>query len=311
MEEKLDIIAIGESLVELSTDEKLKDAECLHKYFGGDALATAVTAVRLGSKVGFITKLGNDAFKDFLLDGWKHEGLDISQVSFTDERNGLYLIARPSYQEKEFAFYRKKTAPVKLSVDDISENYLGSAKIIYSTGITQSLSLSARDAVKRSFALAKEMQLLTAYDPNFIAAISSIDEAREYFDEVISSVDILFMSAKHDMPILGIESIDAAVKYLWDKGVAAVVVKSGQDKGYYTGYNGNISFTEFYTSDVSDTTCSGDVFNGAFLHGITHGCSAIEATKLASIAAGLQAQGIGAIKSIPYHDDVYSVFKGA
>ena len=47
------------------------------------------------------------------------------------------------------------------------------------------------------------------------------------------------------------------------------------------------------------------------LHGITHGCSTIEATKLASIAAGLQAQGIGAIKSIPYHDDVYSVFKGA
>ena len=103
MEETLDIIAIGESLVELSTDEKLKDAECLHKYFGGDALATAVTAVRLGSRVGFITKLGNDAFKDFLLDGWRHEGLDISQVSFADERNGLYLIARPSYTEKEFA----------------------------------------------------------------------------------------------------------------------------------------------------------------------------------------------------------------
>ena len=311
MEEKLDIIAIGESLVELSTDEKLKDAECLHKYYGGDALATAVTAVRLGSKVGFITKLGNDAFKDFLLDAWKNEGLDISQVTFSNERNGLYLIARPSYMEKEFAFYRKKTATAKLASDDISENYLGSAKVIYSTGITQSLSLSARDAVNRSYELAKNMQILTAYDPNFITAVSSIDEAREYFDEVISNIDILFMSARHDLPLLGIESIDAAIKYLWDKGVSTVVVKSGQDKGYYTGYNGAVSFTEFYTSDVSDTTCSGDVFNGAFLHGLTHGCSAIEATKLASIAAGIQAKGIGAIKSIPYHDEVYSVFKGA
>ena len=154
------------------------------------------------------------------------------------------------------------------------------------------------------------MQLLTAYDPNFIKAISSLDEAREYFDDVISNIDILFLSAKHDMPILGIESIDAAIKYLWDKGVSTVVVKSGQDKGYYTGYNGNIAFTEFYTLDVSDTTCSGDVFNGAFLHGLTHGCSPIEATGLASIAAGMQAKGIGAIKSIPYHDEVYSVFKG-
>lgn len=310
MEEKLDIIAIGESLVELSTDEKLKNAECLHKYFGGDALSTAVTAVRLGSKVGFITKLGCDAFKDFLLDGWRSEGLDISQVTYAEERNGLYLIARPSYREKEFAFYRKKTAPAKLSVDDISEDYLSSAQIVYSTGITQSLSLSARDAVKKSFESARNMHILTAYDPNFISAVSSLEEAREYFDDVVSDVDILFMSAKHDMPVLGIESVDAAIKYLWDKGVSTVVVKSGIDKGYFTGYNGNVSFTDFYTFDVADTTCSGDVFNGGFLHGITHGCTAVEATKLASIAAGIQAKGIGAIKSIPYHDEVYSVFKG-
>lgn len=310
MDEKLDIIAIGESLVELSTEEKLKDAECLHKYFGGDALATAVTAVRLGSKVGFITKLGNDAFKDFLLEGWKEEGLDISQVTFANERNGLYLIARPSYLEKEFAFYRKKTAPAKLSVEDISEEYISNSKVVYSTGITQALSLSAREVVKKSLELAHNMQLFAAYDPNFISSVSTLEEAREYFDEVISNVDILFMSAKHDLPILGIESIDASIKYLWDKGVSIVVIKSGLDKGYYIGYNGNITFIDFYTTDVSDTTCSGDVFNGAFLHGITHGCPPIESTRLASIAAGIQAKGIGAIKSIPYHDEVYSIFKG-
>ncbi len=310
MDEKLDIIAIGESMVELSTDEKLKDAECLHKYYGGDALAAAVAAVRLGSRVGFITKLGNDAFKEFLLDSWKSEGLDISQVTLSDERNGLYLIARPNFREKEFAYYRKKTAPAKLSIDDISENYIQNSKIVYSSGITQSLSLSAREVVKSCFKSAHDMHLLTAYDPNFNSSVFSLEDAKEYFDEVISDVDILFMSAKHDVAILGIESIDAAIKYLWDKGVSIVVIKSGNDNGYYTGYNGTISFTKFYTNDVSDTTCSGDVFNGGFLHGMTHGCTPLEATQLASIVAGLQAKGIGAIKSIPFHDEVYSIFKG-
>ena len=33
MEDKLDIITIGESLVELSAEEKLKDAEYLYKYY--------------------------------------------------------------------------------------------------------------------------------------------------------------------------------------------------------------------------------------------------------------------------------------
>ena len=105
MGEKMDIVAIGESLVELSTDDKLETAECLHKYFGGDVLAAAVAARRLGSKVGFITKLGNDAFKDFLISGWNNEGLDISQVSYADERNGLYFIARHTFDEKEVAYY--------------------------------------------------------------------------------------------------------------------------------------------------------------------------------------------------------------
>lgn len=310
MNEKLDITVIGEGLVELSTDNSLKNAECLQKYYGGDVLATAVAAKRSGSKVGFITKLGDDAFKDYLLESWKNEGLDVSNVTLTNERNGLYLIARPNYSHKEFAYYRKKIAPAKLSVDDISADYIENSKIIYASGITQSLSVSAREAVRKSFELAHEFGNQTAYDPNFIPEISSADDAKEYFEEIIHNTDILFMSTKRDFELLGIESVDTAIKLLWDRGVSIVVVKSSHDNGYYTGYNGNISFTEFYTHDVVDTTCSGDAFNGGFLHAVLHGLNTIEATRFASIVAGLQAKGIGAIKSIPYGEQVYSIFKG-
>ena len=65
MDEKLDIITIGESLIELSSDTSLSSTECLHKYYGGDALTTAIAALRLGSRVGFITRVGNDVFKDY------------------------------------------------------------------------------------------------------------------------------------------------------------------------------------------------------------------------------------------------------
>uniref|UniRef100_UPI00402988B3 PfkB family carbohydrate kinase n=1 Tax=Candidatus Scatousia sp. TaxID=3085663 RepID=UPI00402988B3 len=88
MDEKLDIIAIGESLIELSSNTKLCCADSLHKYYGGDALATAIAALRAGSRVGFITRVGNDVFKDFLMDSWQSEGLDISQVKLSNEQNG-------------------------------------------------------------------------------------------------------------------------------------------------------------------------------------------------------------------------------
>ena len=68
MEEKLDIIAIGECLIELSSNAKMSDAECLYKYYGGDTLAAAIAALRMGSKVGFISRVGNDAFKGIATD---------------------------------------------------------------------------------------------------------------------------------------------------------------------------------------------------------------------------------------------------
>ena len=124
MEEKLDIIAIGESLVELSSEERLSNSQCLYKYYGGDTLVCAITAQRLGAKVGFITRVGNDAFRDFLMDSWQAEGLDISQVKVAEEPNGLYIIATPPNSEPELIYYRKKIAPSKLSIEDVTEDYI-------------------------------------------------------------------------------------------------------------------------------------------------------------------------------------------
>jgi len=310
MEETIDIITIGESLIELSSDNTLAEAECFHKYYGGDTLVTAVAASRLGAKVGFITRVGNDPFKDYLLDSWTSEGLDISQVKISNEPNGFYFISGPSVDNKEYLYYRKKVAQSKLSIDDISQDYISMAKVVYTSGITQSVSLSSKAAVAQTFEFAKSNKILTAYDPNYSQTIHTPEAAKENFNDIIENTDILFMSTKYDTgSILDLDSTDNIIKNLWDKGVNIIVLKSGEKGGYYTGYNGTISFTEFYTHDVIDTTCSGDAFNGAFLYGITHGYSPFEASKLSSIVAGLQAKGIGAVKSIPYAKEVFSVME--
>jgi len=308
--ENLDVIAIGESLVEFSSDIKLSDAECLHKSYGGDALAAAVTVQRLGGHAGFITRVGEDCFKDFLIKNWQDEGLDISHVRTAPDTNGIYITARPASGVKEVVYHRKKTASAKLSIDDIEPDYLASTKIVYSSGLTQALSISAKEAVAYAFRTAKELGIQTAYDPNFYPDILNVQEAKENFDEVITNVDIAFMSTRRDtVDILELDSPEHVIKKLWDFGVGIVVVKSAAEGGYYTGYNGNIAFTEFYIKDIADTTCTGDVFNGAFLYAITHSLTPFEAAKLASITAGLQVERLGAIKSIPRADEVYPIFE--
>lgn len=310
IDKSLDIITIGESLIELSSNQKLEDAECLHKYYGGDSLVVAVAASRLKSKVGFITCLGNDVFKQFLVKSWEKEGLDTSFVTCTDENNGIYFVARVAGEGKEFAHYRKKIAPAKLSIDNINEDYIKSAKIVYASGVTMSLSIQAREAVKKAFEVAKENGILTAYDPNFSKLLSSEEEAKEYIAEILPLTDILFISENNDIRSLyELESVDQAIKRLTDYGIDTIIVKSSKDKGYYVNNNQNTLFVPFYTETTVDTTSSGDAFNGAYLHSITSGYSPAESAKIASIAAGLQAQGIGAIKSVPYYNEVFGIYK--
>ena len=305
MEQKIDIAVIGECLIELSANGTLADTSTLNKYFGGDTVTTAVTIARLGGNVTYLTKVGNDGFSEFILSSLKKENIDTSLIKSNDEQNGMYILSRTP-ESKELLYYKRKTAATKLSVEDIDEECIKKLKLIYSTGVVQSLSAGARELVRESFRIAKENDVLTAYDPNYTSCFMNSTDTKECFEEIVDYTDIIFLSLKNDAARLyDVSSMDKVVKYFWDRGIKIVVVKSHIDNGYYTGYNGDISFTEFYnTARAIDTTASGDVFNGGFLYALTKGYTPSDAVKFAAVVSGLQTQNYGAIQAIPYKDAV-------
>ena len=305
MEPKVDIAIIGECLIELSSNGTLADTSTLNKFFGGDTVTTAVAVARLGGKVTYVTNVGNDGFSEFILSSLQKEHIDTSLIKSNEEQNGMYIVSRTP-EKKELLYYKRKTAATKLSIDDLNEDCIKKLKLVYSTGVVQSLSASSRELVHNAFKLAKENDVLTAYDPNYTSCFMNSTDTKEYFEEIVDYLDIIFLSLKNDAERLyDVDSIDKVMNYFWDKGVKIVVVKSHIDNGYYTGYKGDISFTEFYnTSKAIDTTASGDVFNGGFLYVITNGYAPAEATKFASVVSGLQTQNFGAIQSIPYINTV-------
>ncbi len=304
-QQKTDIAIIGECLIELTSNGSLAESSTLNKYFGGDTVTTAVAVSRLGGKVSYITKVGNDGFSEFIISSLKKENIDTSLIKTNDEQNGMYIIAN-KLDKKELLYYKRKTAATKLSIEDLSDEYIKSLKLIYSTGIVQSLSASSRELVRESFRIARENEIITAYDPNYTSCFMSSSDTKELLEEIVEYTDIIFLSLKGDaVRLYEVDSIEQIMKHFWDKGVKIVVIKSHIDNGYYTGYNGNISFTEFYnTAKAVDVTASGDVFNGGFLYAITNGYQPNDASKFASIVSGLQTQNYGAIQSIPYLKNV-------
>lgn len=305
MEQKIDIAIIGECLIELSANGSLADTSTLNKYFGGDTVTTAVAIARLGGNVTYLTKVGNDGFSDFIISSLQKEKIDTSLIKTNEEQNGMYIVSH-TLENKEVLYYKRKTAATKLSIEDISEETIKKLKMVYSTGVVQSLSASSRELIKETFRLAKENDVLTAYDPNYTSCFMNSEDTKEYFEDIEGLVDIIFLSLKNDaVKLYEVESIDKVMNYLWDRGVKTVVVKSHVDNGYYVGYNGDISFTEFYnTQKAIDPTASGDVFNGGFLHALSNGYTPLDAAKFASVVSGLQTQNYGAIQSIPYKETV-------
>ena len=305
MEQKVDIAIIGECLIELSANGSLADTSTLNKYFGGDTVTTAVAVARLGGRVTYLTKVGNDGFSEFIISSLKKENIDTSLITTNEEQNGMYIVSH-TLDNKEVLYYKRKTAATKLSVEDFSEENIRKLKLVYSTGVVQSLSASSRELVRESFRVAKANDVMTAYDPNYTSCFMDSDDTREYFEEIIDYTDIIFLSLKNDaVKLYDVESVDKIMQYMWDRGVKIVVIKSHIDNGYYTGYNGDITFTEFYNSTKAiDTTASGDVFNGGFLYAVTNGYTPSDAVKFASVVSGLQTQNYGAIQAIPYIDTV-------
>lgn len=305
MEQKIDIAIIGECLIELSANGTLADTATLNKYFGGDTVTTAVAIARLGGSVTYLTQVGNDGFSEFILSALQKENIDTSLIKTNEEQNGMYVVSH-TMDQKEVLYYKRKTAATKLSVEDITEDTIKKLKMVYSTGVVQSLSASSRELIRETFRIARENDVITAYDPNYTSCFMNSFDTKEYFEEIIGMSDIIFSSLKNDsIRLYDMDSAEKIINYYWDRGVKIAVVKSHVDNGYYTGYRGNIDFTEFYnTQKAIDTTASGDVFNGGFLYAITNGYTPSDASKFAAVVSGLQTQNYGAIQAIPYRDAV-------
>jgi 2-dehydro-3-deoxygluconokinase len=311
----MDCLVIGEPLIELYSDESLSEATSLSRSFGGDVLNTAVTLTRMGSSAGLVTRWGADPFSAALQKAIKKEGIGLvalkegGKETLKDNggKTGIYVVQQNGVnQEPTFWYHRNNTAAALLKASDITPAMIQGLKMVYATGVTLALSESARKAVIKAFTLAREYGVMTAFDPNFRATLwPSKDAAFDAFTQILPYVDIVFPTFPNDVtPFFDLlQRPHQVIEYFWVKGIRLVVVKAGAN-GCYIGYHKQIEHVPATEVRAADTTGAGDVFNGAFLHGMMHQIPLVDCARLANTAAGLSVQRRGTFESIPQRDAV-------
>jgi 2-dehydro-3-deoxygluconokinase len=306
-----DIISLGESMVELFSEEPIARAGSFRKAVGGDALNTLVAAARLGASTGFVTRVGDDPFAPFLLESWRAEGIDVSHARLVEGFNALYFISLLPGGEREFTYYRHGSAASTMTPADLDPTYIGGARVLHVSGISQAISPSCREIVLAGVRLARERGVLVSYDPNLRRKLwPSLDDARSAVQEVLAYADIVLPSAPEEMTdLLDVGSAKEGIERLWAAGVSTVAVKLGE-RGCLLGCDGRvIAIPPFVPETVVDSTGAGDAFDGAFLHGVVCGLSPEEAARLAVVCAGLSLRSRGAIGGLPYREEAYAAWR--
>jgi 2-dehydro-3-deoxygluconokinase len=318
----LDLIAVGECMVELWADQPLGKAETLRRSFGGDVLNALVMAARLGDRTGFVTLVGQDAFGPSLLEAWQSEGVDTRQCRQAAANNGLYFISLRADGEREFWYCRQGSAASLLSPDDIDGAYVAGAGVLLLSGVTQAISETAQAATLHAATLARERGTVVAYDPNYRAALWSkrapaeregkgvgLDLARRAFDEIAPHVDVLLASAPDDVVLWGSENeaLEAAARAAVGRGFAVVGLKAGGNGAYLATAPGSATSVAcahvpaFERADVRDTTGAGDAWNAGLLHGLSCGATAMESARFANRLAACKIAFRGAV---PPRDEI-------
>lgn len=299
----LDLIGIGECMVELRSDGPLGEADTLRRSYGGDVLNSLVGAARAGSRCGFITRVGNDPFGPGMRQAWQAEGLDLSHAPLVDGENGVYFISLLPGGEREFTYRRAGSAASTLSPQDIAPDYIASARTLLLSGITQAISGSAQAATLQAAKIAQQRGVVVAYDPNYRprlwAARGGLDAARAALREVLPYTNILLPSFPADMPLLDdTERTPTELVAAWQalKPGLQVALKAGEDGVFMT--DGSRIPAEVVTQ-VLDTTGAGDAWNGAYLHAVGQGQSPARAAAFAHRAAAYAIGHRGAVPPAP------------
>ena len=261
---------------------------------GGKGANQAVAAARLGGKVTFITKRGNDLFGNQAVGLLMREGIDIQHVvKDLDFPSGVALITVDSTGENSIVVAPGSNA--NLLIEDIPPE-------IFETGKFEILLLQLEipiNTVEDSAVRASEHGIKVILNPAPACKLS---------DNLLKHVWLITPNEIEAEAITGkqitdIASVEIAAAFIQERGVKNVIITLGETGAFvkaekYTGLIPGIKVIPV------DTTAAGDVFNGALAVAVSEGKDLYDAVVFANKAACISVTRMGAQASAPYRNEI-------
>ncbi len=307
MTERLDVVSAGETMV-LGVPQRpvrLRHAGSLELKIGGAESNLAIALSRLGLSAGWAGYLGDDEPGQLVLDRIRAEGVDTSQVRrMKGCPTGLYLREYVGTDVRVY-YYRQGSAAATMPPEAFDLDYLSGGGFLHLTGITPALSEACR-----AFTLwaAREAGARVSFDVNYRSKLWEIERAREFIEEVLPDVYVLFAGDEEARALWGRDD-EALLRELAGKGPEEVILKKGGE-GSLALVAGEVLEHPAFTVAEVDPVGAGDAFDAGYLAGHVWGLPADECLRVANAMGALSVATLGDYEGLPDKDELRAFLAG-
>lgn len=256
----------------------------ISKTAGGKGLNQAVACQRASGNVSFVYSTGQDDEGDFLEGFLAADEVTARRLSAENLLTGRAHIYVSTEGENQIVVMPGANLAEHISEVEFPPEEPGYLVLQLEIGLQSTLNLARR---------ARASGWKVALTP---APVS------EFSNELLAFVDVLMLNSVEAMAIAQRSSIEEAGKAL-AKAVPLVVVTSGSE-GVDIFQEGSSFHVAASSVKAVDTTGAGDTFAGYFITALAEGKGSRETAEIATLAAGLSVQVLGASTSIPTRDTV-------
>jgi len=263
---------------------------------GGKGCNQAIAISRLGGKVNFISKLGQDDYGKLALETLSKYEIDTSTIiQSSDHQTGVAGIMIDKKTGKN-AINVITGASSSLTIDEVDQNI----NVIKNSKIFLTQLEIPKNVTLHCLKVAKENKVLTILNPAPASEISSeFFKHTDYFTPNETEAEFytgLKISNENDAK-------KASIKLL-SLGLKRVIITLGEKGLFYSDGKEDIYIKALPLKKVLDTTGAGDAFNGGLAFALSKKKSIRESLELANQVAGLSTLKQGAGNSMPTGEEL-------
>ena len=267
---------------------------------GGKGSNQAVGCARLGAKVCFVARIGNDDFGEMALSLHRDEGLDVAHVRKIDATpTGVGFIVVDAASGNNF-----------IAIDPGANGLLTPGEILQCEAALNSSAVVLTqleipvEAAEAALKIGRGRGALTILNPAPVRPLST---------SILEMVDVLTPNETEAKVLLGRrpdEAIEpeAVALELIGKGARQVVVTLGEKGALIVTASSSTHIPAIRVPAV-DTTGAGDAFNAGLAVALACGTSLEVAVQFAVVTGGLAVTKEGVIPSLPRREHVLQYYQ--